>query len=188
MSAKFRMAVLSVVCAALAACDGGAVSVQPPYVGIYDPGMLRYAISRGSILTEVAGNPFDVPKAEVEAAVTRSMTGATFGRQASFTTEVPADYSSPYRVAILLEPALGAQANRLCRDPGQSTAAEPDRIRAMAAFCSNDKAITSIVGSTNRVRSPEDPAFSELIRRMTLDLFPIQDLVKDDKGVVILPP
>jgi hypothetical protein len=188
MSNTSRLAALSVACAALAACGGGAVTVQPPDVGAYDPGMLRYAISRGAILTEVVGNPFDAPKQEVDAAVTGSMTGATFGRQASFKTKVSPDYDSPYRIVILLDPALGAQANRLCSEPGQPAATGPDRIRAMAAFCSNDTAITSIAGSITKVQEPRDPAFRELIRRMTMDLFPIQDPTADDEGIPIWPP
>jgi hypothetical protein len=188
MSITSRLAALSVASIVLAACGGGAVKVQPPYVGSYDPGMLRYAISRGAILTEVVGNPFDAPKEEVDAAVTRSMTGATFGRMARFTTKVSPGYVSPYRVVVLLDPARGAQANRLCSDPGQPTAAWPDRIRAMAAFCGSDKAITSIAGSTAKTQGPGDPAFSELIRRMTLDLFPIQDPIADDEGIQVWPP
>ena len=188
MSIASRLAVLSVAGLTLAACGGGAVIVQPPHVRSYDPGMLRYAISKGAILTEVVGNPFDVPKEEVDAAVTGSMTGATFGRQASFKTQVSTDYNSPYRIVFLLDPALGAQANRLCSEPGQPTATRPDRIRAMAAFCGSDRVITSIVGSTIKVRGPRDPAFSELIRRMTMNLFPIQDTVSDDEGIHIWPP
>jgi hypothetical protein len=103
------------------------------------------------------------------------MTGATFGRMASFTTKVSPDNNSPYRVVVLLDPALRAQANRLCSDPNQPTAASADRIRAMAAFCSSDTAITSISGSTAKAQETGDPAFSELIQRMTMDLFPIQD-------------
>ncbi len=122
MSIISRFAVLSVAGILLAACGGGAVKVQPTYVNSYDPGMLQYAVSKGAILTEVVGNLFDVPKEEVDAAVTRSMTGATFGRMARFTTKVSPDYNSPYRVVVLLDPALGAQANRLCSDPGQPTA------------------------------------------------------------------
>ncbi len=183
-----RLAVLSVASVVLAACGGGAVKVQPPYIGSYHPEMLQYAISRGAILTEVVGNPFDVPKEEVDAAVARSMTGATFGRQARFTTKAPPGYGSPYRVVVLLNPALGAQANRLCSDPGQPTSAWPNRIRAMAAFCSGDRAITSIAGSTAKVQGPGDSAFGELIRRMTSDLFPIQDSVADDEGILVLPP
>ena len=188
MPVTSRLAALSVAGVVLAACGGGAVKVQPPYIGSYHPGMLQYAISRGAILTEVVGNPFDAPKEEVDAAVTRSMTGATFGKMARFTTKTSPGYGSPYRVVVLLNPALGAQANRLCSDPGQPTAAWPDRIRATAAFCSGDKAITSIAGSTAKVQGPRDPAFSGLIRRMTLDLFPIQDSVADDEGILVWPP
>ena len=175
MSIISRFAALSVAGIMLAACGGGALKVRPPYVGSYDPGMLQYAVSKGAILTEVVGNPFDASKEEVDAAVTRSMTGATFGRMARFTTKVSPDNNSPYRVVVLLDPALGAQANRLCSDPGQPTAASSDRTRAMAAFCSSDTAITSIAGSTAKAQGIGDPAFGELIQRMTMDLFPIQD-------------
>ena len=175
MSIISRFAALSVAGVMLAACSADTVKVQPTYVGSYDPGMLQYAVSKGAILTEVVGNPFDVPQEEVDAAVIRSMTGATFGRMARFTTKVSPDNNSPYRVVVLLDPAPRAQANRLCSNPNQPTAASTDRIRAMAAFCSSDREITSISGSTAKAQETGDPAFSELIQRMTMDLFPIQD-------------
>lgn len=173
---------------ALTACAAGGTSVQPVYIGSYDPEMLRYAASKGAVLVEVVGNPFDAPKEEVDAAVARSMTGATFGRQVSFTSKARADYESPYRIVVVLDPASGAQASRLCSEPGQPTATSPDRLRAMAAFCSRDVVITSIAGSTAKVRGPGDARFRELIRRMTMDLFPTRDPDEDADGISIRIP
>ncbi len=187
MFATSRLAALSVACIALAACGRGAVTVQPPIIGSYDPEMLGYAASRGAILTEVTGNPFGVPKHDVDAAVASSMTGATFGRHVTFAAKVSPDYASPYRVVFLLGPAPGAQSSRLCDDPDQPTAVPVDRLRALAAFCGAETVINSIAGSAPKTALPNDPAFRELIRRMTMDLFPIED-PDDDRGDVILIP
>ena len=188
MAKLSHIAATAVLGAALTACAAGGIIVQPPTIGSYDPEMLGYAASRGALLTQVVGNPFGVPQQEIEAAVASSMTGATFGRHVTFAAKVSPDYASPYRVVFLLGPAPGAQASRLCDDPDQPTAVPVDRLRALAAFCSTDTVITSIAGSAPKTAVPNDPAFRELIRRMTMDLFPIRDPDEDDaEGEIRIP-
>lgn len=187
MAKLSQIAATAILGAALTACAAGGIITQPPTIGSYDPEMLGYAASRGAILTEVAGNPFGVPKHDVDEAVASSMTGATFGRHVTFAAKVSPDYASPYRVVVLLGPAPGAQASRLCDDPDQPTVVPVDRLRALAAFCSSDTVITSIAGSAPKTATPNDPAFRELIRRMTMDLFPIRDPDDDAAGEILIP-
>ncbi len=174
-----HIAATAVLGAALTACAAGGIIVQPPIIGSYDPEMLGYAASRGALLTQVVGNPFGLPQQEVEAAVVSSMVGARFGPRVRFSTRVSAAQASPYRVVVLLNPAPGAQVGRLCGDStqptAQSTGAVSDKLRAMAAFCSDDTVVTSVTGSVFGVRGPKDPAFRGLIRGMVGELFPSRD-------------
>lgn len=183
MAKLSHIAATAVLGAALTACAAGGIIVQPPNIGSYDPEMLGYAASRGALLTQVVGNPFGLPRQEVEAAVVDSMAGARAGSRVRFSTRVSAAQASPYRVVVLLDPAPGAQAARLCGDSAQPTAqpttqptgAVSDKLRVMAAFCSNDVVVTSVTGSAAGVRGPKDPAFRGLIRGMVGELFPRRD-------------
>ncbi len=175
MAKLSHIAAAAVLGAALTACTAGGIIVQPPTIGSYDPEMLGYAASRGALLTQVVGNPFGLPQQEVEAAVVDSMVGIRFGPRVKFSTRVSAAQASPYRVVVLLNPAPGAQVGRLCSDFTQPTAAVSDKLRAMAAFCSDDTVVTSVTGLVFGVRGPKDPAFRGLIRGMVGELFPRRD-------------
>ncbi len=122
MSRFMRLIVIVSMAAAAASCAADGTTVLPLYVGSYDPGMLNYAASKGGMLTEIVGNPFDVPKEEVGRAVTNNMTGSHFGPKVVFTTKASPDNPSPYRVVVLFDPAPNAQAQRLCSDPNQPSA------------------------------------------------------------------
>ena len=91
MSRFMRLIVIVSMAAAAASCAAGGTTVLPLYVGSYDPGMLNYAASKGGMLTEIVGNPFDVPKEEVGRAVTNNMTGSHFGPKVVFTTKASPD-------------------------------------------------------------------------------------------------
>lgn len=183
MGKRIRVAATAVIGVALTACAAGGIVLQPPDIGSYDPEMLGYAASRGALLTQVAGNPFGLPQQEVDAAVVDSMAGSRVGARVKFSTRVSEKQASPYRVVILLNPAPGTQAARLCGDftqlIAQPTARSPgvasDKLRAMAAFCSNDVVVTSVAGSVAGAPGPKDPAFRGLIRGMVGELFPRRD-------------
>ena len=179
MSTVARIAAAAAAGAVLAACAAGGTVVLPVYVGSYDPGMLNYAASKGGMVTEVVGNPFDVPKEEVERAAVNSMTGSHFGPKVVFTTKASPDNPSPYRVVMLFDPAPNAQAHRLCSDPNQPSAAQPGRLRLMVAFCSSDTVITSTAGWISKPQRPTHPTFRSLIRQITVVLFPLRDPDQD---------
>lgn len=175
MSTVARIAAVAAVGVVLAACAAGGARVQPVYIGSYDPEMLNYAASKGAMLTEVVGNPFGAPKERVDAAVIGSMTGAHFGPRLAFTTKAPPDYASPYRIVMFFNPAPNAQAIQICSNADQPTAAQPNELRMLAAFCSSDTVVTSIKGSVADVTAPTDSAFRGLIRSLMVELFPPRD-------------
>ena len=179
MSRFMRLIVIVSMAAAAASCAADGTTVLPLYVGSYDPGMLNYAASKGGMLTEIVGNPFDVPKEEVGRAVTNNMTGSHFGPKVVFTTKASPDNPSPYWVVVLFDPAPNAQAQRLCSDPNQPSAAQAGRLRLMVAFCSSDTVITSTAGWISKPQRPTHPTFRSLIRQITVVLFPPRDPNQD---------
>ena len=54
---------------------GGVVLTPTSFYSTYTPTVLNYAASHGGMLTQVVGNPFDVPKAELESSITALAAG-----------------------------------------------------------------------------------------------------------------
>ena len=165
-----RSALGLVLAGGLAACAQG--SVDSPYVGSYDPAIVDYVVSRGAMYTEVLGNPFSTPLEEVESAVTRAMSGANPGQPIRFSTELEGDGRSPYRLVVAFNPAPGLSGYNLCLDePGEAGVAA-QQVRVIAAFCAGERRETSVSGRLPQASGPNDPALGELLRRMTVELFP----------------
>lgn len=156
----------------LAGCAGTATLPHHFVYDAYRPSYLSYAASRGGLLTEVVGNPFDAPKTAVDDAVTETFGQRAFGPKLDFFTEPPEGYSSAYRVVVLFDPAPGAAPARLCREPAQAQDKRPGRVGVLAAFCSGDRRITSAGGSVEGASGPDDPAFRRLMGQVSALLFP----------------
>ncbi|MCG8596217.1 MAG: hypothetical protein MI785_17895 [Kiloniellales bacterium] len=136
---------------------------------------LGYAAGQGALLTDIRGNPFNAPKTAVDATITDTMYKSHFGPPVPFVTQAPEDYKSPYRVVMLFDPKETMSAHELCK--GEPEAGEPDGgvIKVAAAFCAQDIHETSVWGTVGRTSSPDDPEFKALIRKMTNQLFPVQE-------------
>ncbi|MFQ5776108.1 MAG: hypothetical protein ACE5GS_16425 [Kiloniellaceae bacterium] len=165
---------LTVLGASLLAACAGAPVVQPADItGTYSPRVLEYIAGRGGMLTEVVGNPFRVPKEEVDAVVIETMARSHFGAKFPFFTEAPEDFASPYRVVVVLDPAPGTSAYTLCAGGAETRPrkpAEPNRVAA--AFCAREIVITATSGSIAGPTGPRDPGFVRLIAQISLALFP----------------
>ncbi len=138
----------------------------------WDPSKLSYAAGQGALLTEVRGNPFNTPKAQVDKAITDTMYAAHFGPTVPFVTEKPQDYKSPYRVVILFNPDTTLDSDKLCNEDPQPGAKAQGEIRIAAALCAQDVHETSVWGSVGQTSGPESAEFQALIRSMTAQLFP----------------
>ena len=121
----------------LAACTNSTV-IAPEFVSSsYDPMIVSAMAKYGAVPTEVLGNPFDVPKQQLDDAVTGAVTGANFGPPLTFTTSPPADLPSPYSLVVLFNPAPNAKANRICYDRDQPTRSTAAGVKAMIVVCSS---------------------------------------------------
>lgn len=184
------MLAAGMLAAASPAWSMGQVVVSPTsfYPG-YTPTILNYAATHGGILTEVAGNPFDVPQADLEQAIARIMAVSHFGPQVPFVTSRPDGFLSPYRVILLFDNKRGYTTVKLCgQDPDAFEPAWDGKLRVHAALCANQKPLTSVFGDIPGADGPNDPLFRKLIGQITLGLFPPFDPDRQDPSDRFLPP
>ncbi len=171
MRKLFSWPLAAALAAGLGACAGGAVG--PVQVGGgYDPFTLNYIATKSSLYTQIVGNPFKVPKGRLDSAVTGTMFGAHFGQPVRFSTTHDPNNTSPYRVVVVFNPSRTANPNKLCQDAQQPSRETTGEMRVTMAFCSASEYETSVSGRLQGVTDPNDPAFRDLIRQMTVQLFP----------------
>lgn len=186
-----RLALAAVMLAAASpAWSMGQVVVSPTsfYPG-YTPTILSYAAGHGGILVQVAGNPFDVPKEDLDRAIARVMAVSHFGPQVPFVTTRPEGFVSPYRVILLFDNQRGYTTVKLCGgDPDAFEPAWDGKLRVHAALCANEKPLTSVFGDIPGADGPNDPLFQKLIGQITHGLFPPFDPDRQDPSDRLLAP
>jgi len=169
----FRVSLLLLALFSAAACSTNATVLSPTsFYGAYSPTVLSYASTRGGILTEITGNPFDVPQEELDQVVVRSMKGAHFGPAVDFISTPPDEFTSPYRVVMVFDAARHHTEAKLCGLNHGIEAQPGDHVRVHAALCANESPLTAVSGSVGEADGPNDPRFQHLIRQITTNLFP----------------
>ena len=161
---------------------GGVVISSTSYYPGYKPTVLNYAATHGGVLTEVLGNPFEVPKDDLERIIVQVMAKSHFGPAVAFVTTPPDNFLSPYRVVLLFDSKPGYTALKLC---GYDAEANPPQtngvLRVHAALCANEKPLTAVSGYLARESSPDDARFRQLIGQITTLLFPPRDPNRGDR-------
>ncbi len=174
----------------LAACAGVATVRPANITAAYDPQVLNYIASRGGLLTEVTGNPFDASDEIVHAVVRKTMAESHFGPDFPFLAENPEGSTSPYRMVVVLESERGVAYTRICAGveaPNASKVAG-DEVRVTAALCARDEMITGTAGRVSGVSGPDDPNFVALIAQVSLELLPLTDESNRDNREIIIAP
>ena len=185
MARYASLALGAVLAGGLAACAGSSQIAYTYVSDNYDPSFLGYAASRGGMLTEVVGNPFQADKARLDSRVTDSFETFHFGPELPFFTEPPEDFRSSYKVVVLFNAARSANAARLCSDPErpQRTAEQyGETVYVLAAFCTSETRVTSAGGSLAGAKGPDDPAFRRFMGQLSLQLFPPSAPDGSDRG------
>ncbi len=171
--AMVRKLLLALVLLSPTACSTNTVVLSPTsFYAAYTPTVLNYAATHGGILTEVTGNPFDAPQEDLEQAVTQSMTGSHFGPRVAFVTTPPEEFSSPYRVVLVFDAAQNHTNLKLCRFDHGIDPQTGEKVRVHAALCANESPLTAVSGEVGEASDPGDPRFHQLIRQITVNLFP----------------
>ena len=163
------------------ACAMSDVVIAPTfYYPGYTPTVLSYAATKGGMLTEVRGNPFEqATQEQLESEIARVMASSHFGPILPFITTAPDDFASPYRVVVVFDPAQTVSSYKVCDGRQDSAADRPEGVvRVHAVLCANEKPLTAVSGQARNVETPGDAKFRQLIGQMSILLFP----PKSDRG------
>ena len=135
------------------------------------------------------GNPFDVPKENLERAIARVLAVSHSGPHVPFVITRPEGFDSPYRVILLFDNKRGYTTIKLCgQDPGAFEPAWNGKLRIYATLCANEKPLTSVFGQIDGLDGPNDPRFRKLIGHITHGLFPPYDPDRRDPSERFLTP
>jgi hypothetical protein len=156
----------------LTACEG-AVTSQSYVHPAFGLGSLSGIASQGGLPVEILGTPFAGREAEVAAAVEHAFTTYHYGARWTAYSDPPDELSRLHRAVVIFNPALSANYDRACRDPNEphDPVGGPE-VRLMAVFCIGGITSTATFGRMQGISGPEDPQFADLLRQVSLALFP----------------
>jgi hypothetical protein len=164
----------------LAGCQS-VITTTTSYDVLFRSGVLSefgYAASAGEMPVVVVGNPFDIPKPTVDAAVIAAMQGRNRGSAVRF-VEAPAEIAqsgSGYAVLMLLNSGPGIGADFACaRRASLAPPVTQGRTTLLAVFCGAADARSWAYSSMRTVASPSDPLFLQLVRQATFLMIPPRD-------------
>ena len=114
------------------------------------------------------------PWFELELAVTESMKGSHWGPPTNFTILPDRSARPAYRVLLLFNPPASLNYLWLCaeEDAALPTSSGDDGVELFGAFCRDDYTLTAVKGRIAEAEDVHDPAFRELVGRVTGALFP----------------
>ncbi len=173
--------------AALSAGAGQAsaysLDFQQTYIS-YDRTDLTYAGEDGRpVWTVIIGNPFGGSKELLDTTVLDAMKGSHFGRDVTFATQPGPETRRAYRVVMLLNGST-KNAYNICRyypsyplGPGD----HGNSIQLVAVFCRGEKPST-IVSARMGNKPMTDPEFAQMVRQVTVNLFPPQNIDQNRRG------
>ena len=168
MSVLFR-AVVAVGTLTVVGCSSDRVVVED-INPLYSHLEFSAAADGRDLLTTIQGNPFGTPA--FDQAVTAIMTRTPVGPKTRFTTTPGPSANRDYSVALAFNPSPNILASDLCNRQSVPTAATQRPIVVRAAFCAAGGEASAVSGYLDQATGPEDPKFVDLIRDMTLQLFP----------------
>lgn len=158
-----------------AACASGNVRLTHQYVNpMYGAGQFAYAGAGRDLRVDVAGNPFGGDAQTFGRAVTEAMQNRHFGPATNFTTSPGADARSAYRVVMLFDPPRSFNPMELCDGSASAlpTQTDQDGVSVFGAFCRGNYSLSSVKGRIGAADGADDPAFRQLVGRVTHALFP----------------
>lgn len=143
----------------------------------YDPTEINGAHGGRRLPTLVAGNPFAGPQEALREAVAEAMGGGRPSDQAVAAR-------APMRVLMLFN-ATTRTGPRICDRsqplPVAETGPRGGSVDLVATYCRGDAPQTQVVAHMDGLTGAGDPRFREMIRQVTLSLFPSRnpDLIGD---------
>jgi hypothetical protein len=175
-----RLSVLAAAALLLEGCQS-AITTTTSHDVLFRAGVpseFGYAASGGEMPVVVVGNPFDVPKPILDAAVIEAMQGQNRGSAVRFVKapEEIAHSGSGYAVLMLLNGGPGMGADFACvRRASLAPPATQGRTTLLAVFCGAADARSWAYSSMRPVASPSHPLFVQLVRQATFLMIPPRD-------------
>ena len=131
----------------------------------------------GELLTQILGDPFNVPQQQFDKAVTDAMHGAHFGPATRFTTTPADSFPREFAVRLVFDSFYPTSINTICVVPPQQqppprTGLSNGSVRLSAAFCQEGRVLTYLEGGGSSYTGPNDPRFEAFIKNVTFTLFP----------------
>lgn len=165
--------VLLVLLPVLGACRGAVIIVEPIANLNYTVDDFNYASRNEEIRTRIGDDPFGGPREKFSALVTKLMYGANIGGDVAFVPSPGGEGSGRHHVVMLFNPPIGADEEDFC-GPNVHFPILPltDTLRLVSAFCYEDKMLSTADGRVFGVRHSGAPLFRQLVRQVTLALFP----------------
>ncbi len=173
---RLIIAVLATCAATLSACGGQFSDINTGRISpAYSAGEFHYVAGNGSMWVVINGNPFRFHDKYVSDQIARrAMRGAHFGPRVNFVAYRPTGLSRDHRVVLFYFAPRSFSGSALCqgqRRPRPDRPAAANYITVLAAYCRGDQRLTEVRSTTLAFR-PDDPRFTDMIRRVTRALFP----------------
>lgn len=153
----------------LVACSGPRVN-RGETSFLYSTSELFAAADGRDLRTVVQGNPFGTPG--FEQGVAERMTATYVGPRTRFTTTPGPTARRDYFVSVVFNAQPEVNPLALCDQKPRPTAPAKRPIVVRAAFCVLGSAASRVSGYLDQATGPDDPNFIDLIRHVTIQLFP----------------
>ena len=123
--AMFKSLCFATALLALAGCTGVVVNDMPGPRASYFDGDFEYATHLGAIVTQIVGNPFDIPAETFRDAVLRDMQGHARNGSARFVAEPSNQTMAAYKVVAAFDMPPWVDGSVLCKGAASLPPADP---------------------------------------------------------------
>ena len=172
--AMFKSLCFATALLALAGCTGVVVNDMPGPRASYFDGDFEYATHLGAIVTQVAGNPFDIPAETFRDAVLRDMQGHARDGSGRFVAEPSNQTMAAYKIVAAFNMPPWVDGYVLCKGAASLPAPvkSPGETTLGMAFCFGDQLKSDVTGRVSGARSIDDQSFIDLVQRVTEAMIP----------------
>ena len=168
----------------LAACAGAVtVSGHKNISGSYRVSEL-YTVATGNneLRTIIIGGPFNMPKAEFDAAVLKSMEGRNFGQTLNLSTNPKREDPRKRNVVIAFNLRNVVDADAISRGSAEALEVQPagERFTVTGVYCAGNLPLTQATARIGQVPGIDSKQFNDLMGQLTIALFPARDRRRRD--------
>lgn len=142
----------------------------------------RFSGANRDFRTTVAGNPFNVPKAETERAVIAAMQGQDKGLDTNFTTTPRTAYKNNHIIMMFNPPGYYSGKGACSNSRSHSGKNKDGKMVLAALYCDGDRLVYAVAASRAAVASPQDPQFRRFVSELMDFFVPQHSMTGDTKN------